>query len=84
MLLWLRFNEKFKFKREQNKIIFGDEDSIFQGVEIDITRQKADEIFVGHQDAFSLVSYDKGKFYYSSIFVWEGEITAITASCSTF
>ena len=77
--------QKFKFKRDLNQIIFGDEDNYFVNYSMTIGYSLG-ERFDGHKliddSIYGQFSYDDGDFVYSRSDYNEG--TMITAICSVF
>ena len=77
--------EKFKFKRDSNQILFGDEDNYFVNYTMTISYSSG-EMFDGYKmiddSIFGQISYFEGDFVYSRSDYNEG--TMVTAICSIF
>ena len=77
--------EKFKFKRDSNQILFGDEDNYFVNYSMTISYSSG-EMFDGYKmiddSIFGQISYFEGDFVYSRSDYNEG--TMVTAICSIF
>ena len=77
--------EKFKFKRDPNQIIFGDEDNYFINYSMSVGYSSG-EMFDGYKliddSIYGQFSYIDGDFVYSRSDLNEG--TMITAICSAF
>ena len=81
-------NEKFKFKRNSNGLIFGSEDGYFKNLELtynsydlgsELFSYKGDD---GSGKSFAIFNHEKGTFNNSHVtFV---SITSMTGKCSVF
>ena len=83
--------ENFKFKWEENKIVFGSGDNFFRGTEMNIIDSWPVIDKFNIRDNISLARYDNGHFYYSGVSAYFKEdattaisVTTITATCDKF
>ena len=73
--------QKFKFKRTNNKLIFGNEDNWYKDTELDIVFSKL-ELFSASADTLDIFKYEDGNFNYSATSY--SKIRAVTGTCSLF
>ena len=78
-------NEKFKFKRTSNGLIFGSEDGSLKNLELTSENHDLGSELFSYKDGgvtFQIFNYEKGTFNYSLV-TFES-ITSMTGKCSVF
>jgi len=73
--------QKFKFKRLENELVFGSEDNYFQNFDLPVLFS-AGETFNAGDNIMAIFSYMDGKFYYGASTY--DKAYAIDGKCSVF
>ena len=75
-------NEKFKFKRTSDGLVFGSEDGSFKNLELTSKNHDVGNELFSYKTEWEIFMYKEGTFNYSHVAY--GSITSMTGKCSVF